>query len=291
MRLTLLVFFGLIASCDVSEEQALHGHLYFAAGSYVGEFDLSDGSSAPVASLGDVTIDHVRAYEDNDLLLTLRDFVNERETSRILRYDPRENTSFPLFPGFTAEFLPVPRVVIYDDGGTLLATHRTKACRDEAVINAHGYNSKPSVVVISDTEILFNSIVDGEVLIQRYDVDEGRSYPLHDLSKVCRLDGAVWIADSGQILCKAQFDSSERLRYGFVSLNGTATIPLPLPEDNNFRALIYLPDQNLVIFSESSSSWGGGQQKYAVWVYDTNASSAYRLAKNQYLGQSVVYRP
>jgi hypothetical protein len=291
MRLTLLVLFGLIASCDAPEQQALHGRLYFAAGSYVGEFDLSDGSSAPVASLGDVTIDHVRAYEENDLLLTLRDFVNERETSRILRYDPRKNASFPLFPGLMAEFLPGPRVVIYDDGGTLLATHRAKAFRDEAVIDAHGYNSKPSVVVISDTEILFNSIVDGEVLIQRYDVDEGKSYPMHDLSKVCRLDGAVWIADSGVILCKAQFDSSEQLRYGFVSLNGTATIPLALPEDNNFRALIYLPDQNLVIFSESSSSWGGGQQKYAVWVYDTNASSAYRLAKDQYLGQSVVYRP
>ncbi len=291
MRVALLVVLGLIASCDVSEEQALHGHLYFAAGSYVGEFDLSDGSSAPVASLGDVTIDHIRAYKDNDLLLTLRDFVNEHESSRILRYDPRENASFPLFPGLMAEFLPGPRVVIYDDGASLLATHRTQAFRDEAVIDAHGHNSKPSVVVISDTEILFNSVVDGAVLIQRYDVDEGRSYPLHDLSKVCRLDGAIWIAGSEQILCKALFDSSEKLHYGFVSLNGAATIPLPLPQDNNFRALIHLPDQNLVIFSESSNSWGGGQQKYAVWVYDITASTAYRLAKDQYLGRSVVYRP
>jgi len=291
MRLTLLVFFGLIASCDVSEEQALRGHLYFAAGSYVGEFDLSDGSSAPVASLGDVTIDHIRAYEDNDLLLTLRDFVNERETSRILRYDPRENASFPLFPGLMAEFLPGPRVVIYDDGASLLATHRTKAFRDEAVIDAHGYNSKPSVVVISDTEILFNSVVNDQVLIQRYDVEHDRSYPLQDLSKICRLNGAISIAGSGKILCKAVFNSGEKARYGFVSLSGTAAIAIPLPDDKNFRALAYLPDQDVIILSESSNSWGGGQQKYAVWVYDMSSSTAYRLAKDQYLGQSVVYRP
>ncbi len=291
MRATLLVMLGLIASCDVSEQQALHGHLYFAAGSYVGEFDLSDGSSAPVASLGDVTIDHLSVYENNDLLLTMRDFSNEREISRILRFNPRQNASFPLFPGLVAEFLPGPRVVIFDDGLSFIATHRGKAFRDETVIDTHGHNTRPAIVVISDTEILFNSVVDGEFLIHRYDVDEERSYPLHDLSKVCRLNGAIWIVGSEQILCKAVFDSSEKPIYAIVSLSGEPRISLVLPDDKNFRALTYLDDQNVVILSELSSSWGGGRQKHAVWVYDMNASSAYRLAKDQYLGQSVVYRP
>lgn len=290
MRATLLVVLGLIASCDVPDEQALHGHLFFAAGSYVGEFDLSDGSSAPVASLGDVTIDHLGIYEGNDLLLTMRDFANDREVSRILRYDPRDNTSFPMFPGLGAAFLPGERVVIYDDGSSLIATHRHKAFRDETVINVHGFNSRPTIIAISDTEIIYNSVVDGEVLIQRYDAVDDQSYPLNDLSKVCRLNGAIWIADSGQILCRVTFDATDKPRYGFVSLAGVATTALPLPEDKNFRALIYLPDQQVIILSELSNSWGGGRQKHAVWVYDVDSSTAYRLANDQYLGESVVYR-
>jgi hypothetical protein len=291
MRVPLLVVLGLIASCDAPDEQVPHGHLYFATGSYVGIFDLSDASSAPVASLGDVTIDHISAYESGDLLLTLRDFVNERETSRILRFKPRQNTSLPLFPGLMAEFLPGSKTVVYDDGSRLLATHRRNAFRDEAVIDEHGYSSKSVVVVISGTEILFNGVVDGEVLIQRYDSDDGRVYPLDELSKICRLNGAIWIAGSDQLLCKMIFDSEEAPKYGFVPLSGATTTALPLPDDKNYRALSYLPDQDLIILSELSNSWGGGQQRHAVWVYDMTASTAYRLAKDQYLGSSVVYRP
>ena len=291
MRVALLVMLGLIASCNAPERQVLHGHLYFAAGSYIGEFDLSDGGSAPLANLGDVTIDHLGTYEGNDLLLTMRDFANERETSRILRFNPRESTSFPLFPGLMAEFLSGSRTVIYDDGLRLLATHRSKGFRDETVIDVHGHNSKPTVVVISDTEILFNSVVNDEVLIQRYDVVDDRSYPLNDLSKVCRLNGAIWIEGSGQLLCKIVFDSEETPKYGFVTLSGTATNALPLPDGKNFRALTYLHDQRVIILSELSNSWGGGRQEYAVWVYEMNPSTAYRLASDQYLGQSVVYRP
>ena len=280
MRVPLLVVLGFIVSCDAPDRQTPHGHLYFTTGSYVGLFDLSDGSSAPVASLGDVTIDHISAYESGDLLLTLRDFVNERETSRILRFNPRRHTSFPLFPGLMAEFLPGSKTVVYDDGSRLLATHRRKAFRDEAVIDEHGYNSKSAVVVISGTEILFNGAVDGEVLIQRYDTDDGRVYPLHELSKTCRLNGAIWIAGSGQLLCKMIFDSEEAPKYGFVTLSGAATNSLPLPGDKNYRALSYLPDQDLIILSERSNSWGGGQQRHAVWVYDMTASTAYRWPKS-----------
>lgn len=291
MRAIALVIIGLIASCESSEQEQLHGHLYFAAGSYLGQFDLSDGSSAPVVNLGDVTIDRVGPFIGDDLLLTIREYVNGRETSRILRYNPRRNFSSPLFPGMMAEFLPSSLTVIYDDGLRLLATHRKKGYRDEVIIDAHGHNSKPAVIVLSDAEILFNSVHDEQVLIQRYNVETNSSQALHDLSKSCVLNGAVWIAESRQLLCRLKAVASQEPGYVFVSLEGTIRKALQLGNDNEFRALSYVPDQRIVIFTEQSDSWGGGQPRRAVWAYDIDTARFYRLAKDQYLGNSVVYRP
>ena len=202
MRAAALLIIGLIASCDTAERGELHGHLYFAAGSYVGQFDLSDSSSAPVVNLGDVTIDRVGRFIGDDLLLTVREYVNGRETSRILRFNPRRTVSSPLFSGMMAEYLPSSSTVIYDDGSRLLATHRRKAYRDEVIIDVHGHNSMPAVVALSDAEILFTSVNDDDVLIQRYNVETNSSQALHDLSTICVLNGAVWIAESRQLLCR-----------------------------------------------------------------------------------------
>ena len=291
MRVAALLVVALIASCDMFEHEALHGHLYFAAGSYVGQFDLSDGSSAPVVNLGDVTIDRVGAFIGNDLLLTMREYVNGRETSRILRFNLRRSVSSPLFSGMMAEYLPSSIAVIYDDGSRLLATHRKKAYRDEVVIDVHGHNSMPAVVVLSDAEILFNSVNGDDVLIQRYNVDTNTSQALHDLSKVCVLNGAVWITESKQLLCRAYDVSSQESGYVFASLDGTVENTLHLDDDKDFRALSFLPDQRVIILTERSASWGGGQPRHAVWAYDMDTARIYRIAKDQYLGTSVVYRP
>ncbi len=291
MRAATLVIIGLIASCDMAEHGELHGHLYFAAGSYVGQFDLSDGSSAPVVNLGDITIDRVGPFIGDDLLLTIREYVNGRETSRILRYNPRRNVSSPLFTGMMGEYLPSSLSVIYDDGSRLLATHRKKAYRDEVVIDAHGYNSRPTVVVLSEAEILFNSVDGDDVLIQRYNVDTNTSQALQDLSKVCVLNGAVWIAESKQLLCRPYAAASQMDGYVFVSLDGSIEKTLPLDRDKDFRALSFLPDQCVVIFTERSNIWGGGRPRHHVWAYDMDTARIYRLAKDQYLGDSVVYRP
>lgn len=290
MRVFLLVVVALISSCDSLEHRPIHGHLYFAAGNYIGLFDLSDGSSSAVANLGDVTIDHVSSFTGGDLLLTIRVYVNGRETSRILRFDPRRYGSSPLFPGLTAKFLPGTKSVIYDDGLRLLATGRENAYRDETVIDAHGYNSKPAVVVLSDTEILFNSLNDGDALIQRYDIVSNVSQPLPELSRVCDLGGAIWLAGSGQLLCKTNYDSPQGARNVLASLDGSINKTLSLPENKSFRALAYLPDQGLAILSQLSDSWGGGQPAYAVWAFDEATGESYRIAKDQYLGSSVVYR-
>ena len=291
MRVAALLVVALIASCDMSEHEELHGHLYFAAGSYVGQFDLSDSRSAPVVNLGDVTIDRVGAFIGNDLLLTMREYVNGRETSRILRFNLRRSVSSPLFSGMMAEYLPSSIAVIYDDGSRLLATHRKKAYRDEVVIDVHGHNSMPAVVKLSDAEILFNSVHDEHVLIQRYNVDTDTSSPLHSLSKTCALNGAIWIAASAQLLCKRHADASQETGYVFVSLDGIIETTLQLDDDKDFRALSFLPDQRVIILTERSTSWGSGQPRHAVWVYDIDTTRIYRLAKDQYLGTSAVYRP
>jgi hypothetical protein len=290
VRAAALLMVSLIASCDSSDQEALHGHLYFAAGNYVGQFDLRDSGSAPVANLGDITIDNVSPFIGDDLLLTIREYVNGRELSRILRFDPRRNVSSPLFPGMIAEYLPSSMAVIYDDGLRLMATHRKKAYRDETVIDVHGHNSRPAVVVLSEAEILFDSVRNDNVLIQRYNVDTDTSEPLHALSKVCVLNGAVWIAESKQLLCRSHAAGTKKSGYVFVSLDGTIEGTLLLDSDKNFRALAYLPDQGTVIFTERSYRWGDGQPRHAVWAYDMHTASSYRLAKDQYLGNSVVYR-
>jgi hypothetical protein len=291
LRVASLILLALVSSCDSSGHGSAHGHLYFAAGNYVGQFDLSDGSSQPAANLGDVTIDHLSDFRGGNLLLTLRVFVNGRETSRILSFNLRQGGSFPLFPGFGAEFLPGPKAVIYDDGLKLLATHRDHSYKDETVIDAHGYNSRPTVVVLSESEILFDRVADGDVEILRYNADDDTLQVLQPLSGQCDLNGAVWISDTKQLLCRSPGTSQQDSTYRFVSLDGNVGKTLPLPDDKVLRALVYLPDQQLVVLTERSSSWGGGQPRNAVWVYDMHKAALNLLAKDQYLGKSVVYRP
>ncbi len=291
LRVASLILLALVSSCDSPGHGRAHGHLYFAAGNYVGQFDLSDGSSLPAANLGDVTIDHLSDFRGGNLLLTLRVFVNGRETSRILSFNLRQGVSFPLFPGFDAEFLPSPKVVIYDDGLKLLATHRKRSYKDETVIDDHGYNSRPTVVVLSESEILFDRVADGDVVIHRYNAEDDTSEALQPLSEQCDLNGAVWISGTDQLLCRKRDVLPQDSSYMLVSLDGVVEETLLLPDDKVLRALVYLPDQRLVVLTERSSSWGGGQPRNSVWIYDMSTAESYLLAKDQYLGKSVVYRP
>ena len=290
LRFVSLVLLGIVASCDSTDDYQAHGQLYFAAGNYVGKFDLSNGSSSPVANLGDVTIDHLSAFRGGDLLLTLRAFSNGRETSRILRFNVRQGVSFSLFPGLMAEYLPDSKAVIYDDGSNLLATRRENAYHDETLIDAHGYTSKPAVVVVSGSEILFDKVIDGNVVIHRYDADKDAPQALQQLSAVCDLNGAVWIADAKQLLCRKPGAAPQESAYLLASLDGTVNKTLALPAGKALRALVYLPDQQFVVLTERSKSWGGGQPKNAVWIYDMGTAKSYLIAKDQYLGDSVVYR-
>jgi len=289
-RLYLLLLLCITAACDTEDRPSLHGYLYFAAGNYIGSFDLSDSSSAAVVNLGDVSIDHLGPFQ-NDLLITLREYSNGREVSRILRFNVRRSETFTLFPGLDAEFLPADSVIIYDDGLNLLATHRANSYNDETLIDAHGRNARPSVVVLSDAEILYNQLVEDEVLIQRYDSITNTSSPLPALSRLCSLNAAVWLPDRQRLLCRVRRDESGLGNYQLVSLDGQQVSPVGLPADRKFRALGYLHDQGKIVLSEVSRSWGGGQPRNAVWIYDLHAKDVWRIARDQYLGDAVVYRP
>ena len=190
-----------------------------------------------------------------------------------------------------AEYLPDSKAVIYDDGSNLLATRRANAYHDETLIDAHGYTSKPAVVVVSGSEILFDKVIDGNVVIHHYDADNDAPQALQQLSEVCDLNGAVWIADAKQLLCRKPGAALRESAYLLASLDGTVNKTLALPAGKALRALVYLPDQQLVVLTERSQSWGGGQPNNAIWIYDMGTTKSYLIAKDQYLGDSVVYRP
>ena len=217
MRLVVLVALGLLTSCEADDHPTRHGRLYFAVGNYIGEFDLRDGSSAAVVNLGDVTIDHLSSFDNGDLLITMRVYANGRETSRILRFDLRSGETLTMFPGLMAEYMAGPRAVIYDDGSNLLATHRGKAYRDEVLIDYHGVNARPSLVVLSGTEILFSGVQkDGDnnkPMIYRYDVANNSTTPLTELSDVCSVHGVLWVPTVERLMCKTRTKDGATAAY------------------------------------------------------------------------------
>ena len=66
---------------------------------------------------------------------------------------------------------------------------------------------------------------------------------------------------------------------------------LPLPANHDLRPLAFLPDQDVLILTERWRSRLAGRVRWAVWVYRFDTQQAYRLLDDQYLGDSVLYRP
>jgi hypothetical protein len=221
----------------------------------------------------------------------MRVYSNGRETSTIIRYDLRKNETLTMFPGLMAEYMAGARAVIYDDGANLIVTHRSEAWRDELVMDYHGSNARPSLAVLSENEVLFSGMVDDEVAIYHYDVRSDQRTPMKALSLQCRVNAAVWIESLESLMCKSRPDSDAAGQYVLASLEGEIRRTPSLPDEGLFRAVAYLADQGLVVLTQRHESWGGGQQRNAVWVYELATDKSYLLAKDQYLGDSVVYRP
>jgi hypothetical protein len=63
-----------------------------------------------------------------------------------------------------------------------------------------------------------------------------------------------------------------------------------LPESRSFRAVAYLQDQEALVLTQPWYTLIGQRGKTAIWIYDLGSDEYYRLVKDQYLGETVVYK-
>jgi hypothetical protein len=143
---------------------------------------------------------------------------------------------------------------------------------------------------VSDSRFLY-SIGDaqGERIFAHHAYTQTTEY-LERLSAVCSLDGAIWIDASRQLLCRMTTSSGQFQGYSFFDLDGTPRGRLSLPESMSFRAVVYLQDQESLVLTQPWRSLIGNRGKTAIWIYNFGSDDYYRLVKDQYLGETVVYK-
>ena len=282
--------FTQLAGCEQAAHQELHGYLYFGSGQYLGQLDLRDGSTSVEANLGDVSIRRVSAYGDENLLLTVFGIVNHKETYRLMQYEIATGQTGILFKGRKGLYLAGQEMLVYDDHLRLRAKVSSKSGRVDVELAQHGFGDRIQLVPVSDSSFLY-SIGDTEgELIFAHDANTQTTKKLEKLSAVCGLDGAIWIDASRQLLCRLTTSSGQFESYTFFDLDGTRRGRLSLPESRSFRAVAYLQDQESLVLTQPWQSLIGNRGKTAIWIYDLGGDEHYRLVKDQYLGETVVYR-
>jgi hypothetical protein len=267
--------FSQLAGCERQSHPELRGHLFFGSGQYLGRLDLRDGSTSVEANLGDVSIRRVSAYGDENLLLTVFGVVNHKETYRLMQYEIATAGE---------------EMLVYDDRFRLRAKIRSANERVNVGLARHEYGDRVHLVPVSDSSFLY-SIGDTErSLIFVYDATTQVRKPLQELSGVCGLDGAIWIDAYEQLLCRTTTSTGQFQDYSFFDLDGTRHRRLSLPESWSFRAVAYLQDQGVLVLTQPWRSLIGNRGRTAIWIYKLDSDKYYRLVKNQYLGETVVYK-
>lgn len=283
--MSLLLGLALVSGCESEHEREYWGSLYFGAGSYLGQLDLRDGSVAVLANLGDTEIEEVGSFGDEQLLLSVFGPVNRKDTFRLMNYELDGGGRATLIQGRHGRYLPQPEALIYDDGAHLnVRLYGDSAMRELPVIQ-HRFGASVRILPVSDTGFLYS--IDPDKTISFFDVELQESKPLAELSARCGLDGAIWIAERAAVLCKRQEDVPD---YALISLDGRVESILNIPDARRFRALAYLADQDALVLTEEWRTLVSGSTKHAVWIYDLKDDGMLRLAENQHLGSSVVYR-
>ena len=281
----------LLAGCERHPHPELRGHLFFASGQYLGLLDLRDGSTSVEANLGDVSIRRVAAYGEENLLLTVFGIVNHRETYRLMQYEIATGQTGILFDGMTSLYLAGEEMLVYDDRYRLRAKVRGKNERIDVELARHDFGDRVQLVPVSDSGFLY-SIGDAQgAPIFLHDAIRQISEPLQKLSAVCALDGAIWIDEYQQLLCMTTTASGQFESYSFFDLDGIFHGSLSLPESESFRAVAYLHDQGSLVLTQPWRSLVGGRSKTAIWIYELGNDECYRLVKDQYLGDTVVFMP
>ncbi len=282
---------AMCGACDAPARSGPGGYLYFGSGNYLGKFSLHDGSSQIVAYLGDLSAIAVGPYSDGDLLLTVRRVVNQQDTRMIGRFDVAQNHYKTLFVGDSAVYLPDREITVYDDGFAIQTSRIEDRERKITTVYSHDHHERVTMVTISDREILFQISAGDSRRVFHYDSATEILNELGGFSAECDLEGALWVAEREQVLCHRPGDPRANREYRFVSPDGAVGDDLDLPTENVFLPVAYLPEKRLLVLTELWQGSWSTKVRYGVWIYALDSGESYRLAKDQYLGEHVVFKP
>jgi len=278
-----------LQSCEPQSHPEVHGHLYFASGNYIGEFDLEQGASTITANRGAVTIRNVSAFGEGRLLLAETATVENLEVPRISWVDLETGRAETLYSGVIARYLPGPGVLVWDDGKRLHASSRTRDPSYNAEVITHNPNQLVTILDVRHDTVLFATGAPTHRVIHSYNVSTKELVQRVALSNTCQLQAAVWISGRDQLACLARESSGNDVDYLLVDLDGNIHGRLNLPQGKQFKALTYIPDHHLLIITERWQTLLVGAERFAVWAYDMSTGLSHRLVKDQYLGTSAVY--
>ncbi|MCH9694072.1 MAG: hypothetical protein K0U72_06145 [Gammaproteobacteria bacterium] len=290
MRLRFLIIASLfvtLTACGRGPDSQATGYLYFAAGSYLGQFDLSDGSSTVVANLNDANIKRVSELGGDRILLSLVASSNNREINRISWIDVKTGQLTNLYEGVLAVYLPETRTYVYDDGSRLLAAATTTRFETDAEILRHRLFDATAIIPVSGEELLFEVGRQQDRQVFRYNVMSGNLQELPKLAARCELRDALFLFDVGQLACASAQDNSE---YILSTLAGELLSVVDAPKSIGLRALLYVPQLDAIIFSENYTTWLSGERRSRVWMHELSSGRNSVLSENQSLGTSIVYR-
>ena len=277
-------------ACGAPERTGPGGYIYFGSGNYLGKFSLQDGSSHIVAYLGDLSAIAVSPYIDGDLLLTVRRVVNQQDTRMIGRFEVSNNHYKTLFVGDSAVYLPDREITVYDDGFAVQTSRIEDRDRKITSVYSHGHHERVTLLSISDREFLFQIDAGDKHNIFHYDAATEVQTELDALARECDLVGALWLEEQEKMLCHRPGDPRANRDYRFVSLEGVGADELHLPTENVFQLIAYLPEKGLLVLTEQWQGLWSSKIRHGVWIYELDSGESYRLAKDQYLGQHVVYK-
>ena len=282
-RIAVFVLAVLPAGC-AEERPELSGGLYFAAGNYLAELDLRNGSTRVVTSIGDDTIVELAPHGSGRLLLTVFGKVNRRDEHSLVLYDLATKQQLRYFQGRRGRYLPGTDVLVYDEGRRILAKRRQGETWETIEVASRDYRLPVQIIPVSASAFLY-AIGDGPP--QLFNMVGGTT-STPGLAEHCTLDAAVWMPAFDALLCRGR---GNEFSYALVTLDGSVGKPLPLPDGRSLEAVAYAADQDMVVFTERWRSFIGERERHAIWVHHRDTGETWRLAGNQHLGETVVYRP
>lgn len=278
---------AVLSACEPEPRLELHGTLFFDAGPYLGRISLSTGDVLPVTNLGDQRIQRVSRFDNGDLLLSIVKYVDAQPRDRLVRFNPRTLDDTTLVAAQAGHYLEASNTVIYYRGSQLMHAPLTQLRGGGRVIESFNWRSPPQVVSVGESGALFAG-TDGA--IQRYDPSSDSIERLEALSATCSLRDAVWLADREKLLCRTAGTVGGATMLVLADLEGRPHETLALPEGRDFRPVAYLSDQRVLILNETRRGRTSRHMAYPVWAYALDSGHLQRVADDQYMGESAVYR-